>query len=186
VAAILLVAASVGWYISIHQVSAPEVSTVSLPQIDDSNDKPQRETNSTQRPLVTVIPDHISVPGISKSSAHHSQVASRAIQFVEIQHVAVNIPVKNDMPQSLPLSNTDGWMAYSHPTLPQGKEEYFPDIRVLAAKRIQDGIQQVGVRTASTIETLNKAAGVNVEKESSGKITKLEIAGLGFEWSRSK
>lgn len=87
------------------------------------------------------------------------------------------------------LTSADHQLRYS---APPGTDDYI-NVKQLAVRQMKKKKEQLLGKnetghTLSLLQALNKATGdnVKVDTNAAGKIKRLEVAGLGFEWSHSK
>lgn len=192
VAAVLLMAITAGWYFMDNKIVNPSYppTTASLPLTKQPKKlhsiastlpaaQPSNSHKENQQSLVKI---HAANETLEQTMVVVNQTEVALIEpITSPMIIAKNPKVEND------LNDVSEWLAYKQPQLPAKPEHTFTDLRTLAGIGINKGAQQLEARTQSVYEAMNKAVGVSVQKdETTGKIERFGIKGLGFEWSKSK
>ncbi|MES2780975.1 MAG: hypothetical protein V4651_13870 [Bacteroidota bacterium] len=193
VAAILLMALSAGWYFVGNQMSfnTPVQHMVSLPsEVQPQHVNPvQASVSQDGQPATS--PNDVKQLSDKKpiTTSQRTKVAMNHTKIALIPEKESRDVISSGSKVENELNRVSTWLSYVQPQVPNKskKEDNFTDLKTLAGVGINRGAQQLEEKTLSVLEAVNKVAGVSMEKdESSGKIKRVEIAGLGFEWSQSR
>ncbi|MES2558505.1 MAG: hypothetical protein V4590_02110 [Bacteroidota bacterium] len=187
VAAVLLLTLTVGWYllgtkIAINNHEQPTVSLSQKPQPSKTGVGENLQTKQSSSDIVKHIPNVLEVEGFTPNSIELNHTEFVPIQERRLLQVTAQQPMIEEE-----LNDVSALLSYAQPQLANKTEDGFTNLRTLAAMGINSGAQQLGIKTYTLFEAVNRAAGVSLEKDStSGKINRFKIRGLKFEWSKSK
>jgi hypothetical protein len=186
VAAILLMTAFLGYFGSEFR-QKPANQTAYTPVVEQQiNSQPQTNTqpqiNNNEN---TVLPQQEN-PQVSSVTKTNAMIHTRPHQFVAIVEHKQQIPANAEQHIESPsLSKSDARLSYVQPA-EAAPAEAFMSLGTFLKDKLSNETRSLENKTINTIQDMNKTAGVNIQKDSSGRITSIEIAALGFEWSHSK
>lgn len=187
VAAILLMVASLGWYFLIPQSTTQTPIATIQTQSTQQSQLPQIQSAQKQLHAAKVI-QHESSKKYKREQKNEKQlVIEKNIYFDVINEVSAKEVRLAAVDIAVETNRLLAWLPYTQPQQPTNDEQVFPNIRTLASNKLNKQTRQLEEKAVTALYAFNKAAGVTVEKnEMTGKVNKIEIAGLDFEWSHSK
>lgn len=188
-AAILLMAFTAGWYLMDNNIttSNPSQPMVSLPAVNQPQPSENLEA-STVQPGTGDVSNRTSLSDPKPANQFHKpqRVVANHSHLALIEPIELPVIISKKPEVNTELEGVSQWLAYTQPQLPTKPEDTFTDLRTLAGLGINRGAQKLEATTRNIFEAVNKAAGVSMEKDTTGKVKRFGIKGLGFEWSKSK
>jgi hypothetical protein len=112
--------------------------------------------------------------------------SQQQIHYSELE-LNLNNPIRINTPQLAlaDLPKSSGWLDHSKPAKP-GNNDGFMSLPAFLRQQFTKETKQLEQKTITALQDMNKTAGVNITKDSSGRVTHFEIVALGIEWSQTK
>jgi hypothetical protein len=183
VAAVLVLGWLVGLtYQLLNRTDEPIQYTATAPK---TNTKPIEQT-------VTIKPNAIAAASKQQPKNQHSAhpivkskkpVATQEVLLAAIEPknlMALQIPNQLNNPL---LNPTKSWINTKQPLRTQ-PDNRFISLQTFIRNKFAAESKEFELKTKTAIQDMNKTAGVNIKKDSTGKITHFEIGALGFAWSK--
>ncbi|AMS25736.1 hypothetical protein AEM51_00635 [Bacteroidetes bacterium UKL13-3] len=187
VAAMFLMVASLGWYFLIPQSSTQmPIATI---QTQSTQQSQLLQIQSAQKQLhAAKVIQHVSSKKDKGEQKKEKQlVIEKNIHFGVINEVSTKEIRSAAVSIAAQTNQLLAWIPYTQPQQFTNEEPVFLNIRTLALNKLNKQTRQLEEKAVTALYAFNKAAGVTVEKnEMTGKVNKIEIAGLDFEWLHSK
>jgi hypothetical protein len=131
----------------------------------------------TQAPRIPATsPVTIAAVGKPIVTKHPKPIA--AIETKDLDQLSTTAHLNNPI-----LAPSKGWLNPVPPQQPQADKQFI-SLRTLVQQTLNTRTKAIEQKTRTAIDDMNKTAGVNIKKDSTGKITHVEIGALGFAWSK--
>jgi hypothetical protein len=181
VAAVLLVTSLVGLYWSQLNRNTPlQIAETTIPK---PVSKPQNQQGNSEIPSPQL--SHTQEPTSIDVSHSHPIVQAHQPATIALITPQQKTSIKNPtIPETASLSKSTIWLKHATPA--EQADEHYASLTEFLRDKLASETKQLEQKTKTTLQEMNKTAGVSIQKNSSGRITHFEIEALGFAWSQSK